>query len=115
MLGGDISPMLFSIMTGQLGNIELVRPRPDESFGEAVAAGGVDVLLMRAEAVADVEALLGDIARAAPIGVVAISHNGESGRAYRVDSQPVTVSADGKLDLASAITLAAGQAAKVLH
>ena len=112
---GDKSPMWSSLVAGQLGDVELVELRPDVPLAEAVATGGIDVLLMLAETVGDCEALLVDIARAAPIGVVAISRHGHWGTAYRFDRRPVAASADGRLDLIGAIALAAGQMTKALH
>lgn len=112
---GDISPMWSSLVGGQLGDVELVKPKPHVSLGEAMAKGRIDVLLMRAETIADCEALLGDIARAAPIGVVAISRCGHWGTAFRVDRRSVAASAEGRLDLIGAIALAAGQTTSALH
>ena len=111
----EMSPMLSSLVAEQLGDIELVEPRPGVPLAEVVATGEIDVLLMPAETVADCEALLGDIARAAPIGVVAISCSGRWGTAYRLDSQPVAASAEGRLDLMGAIAMAAGQPLRVRH
>lgn len=111
----DMSPMLSSLVAGQLGDVELVEARPGVPLAEAVAIGEIDVLLLRAESVADCQALLGDIARAAPIGVVAISCSGHSGIAYRLDSRPVAASAEGRLDLIGAIALAAGQPMSARH
>jgi ABC-type nitrate/sulfonate/bicarbonate transport system substrate-binding protein len=111
----DMSPMLSSLVAEQLGDVELIEPRPGVPLAEAVATGEIDVLLMRAETVADCEALLGDIARAAPIGIVAISRSGHSGTAYRLDSRPVAASAEGRLDLIGAIALAAGQPTRARH
>lgn len=111
----DMSPMLSSLVAEQLGDVELVEARLGVPLAEAVATGEIDVLLMRAETGADCETLLGDIARAAPIGVVAISCSGHSGIAYRLDSRPVAVSAEGRLDLIGAITLAAGQPLRARH
>lgn len=111
----EMSPMLSSLVAEQLGDVELVQPRPGVPLAEAMASGEIDVLLMRAETVADCEALLMDIARAAPIGVVAISCSGHSGTAYRLDSQPVAASPEGRLDLIGAIALAAGRPTRVRH
>jgi ABC-type nitrate/sulfonate/bicarbonate transport system substrate-binding protein len=102
----DMSPMLSSLVAEQLGDVELVEPRPGVPLAEAVATGEIDVLLMRAETVADCEALLGDIA---------ISCSGHSGTAYRLDSRPVAASAEGRLDLIGAIALAAGQPTRARH
>lgn len=112
---GDKSPMWSSLVAGQLGDVELVELRPDVPLAEAVATGGIDVLLMRAETVGDCEAVLCDIACAAPVGLVAISLSGHWGKAYRLDSRPVAASAEGKLDLIGAIALAAGQMTRALH
>lgn len=112
---GDMSPMLSSLVAGQLGDVELVARQPHGTLAEAVAVGGVDVLLTRAETVADCETLLGDIARAAPIGIVAIGRSGDWGTAYRLDSRPVAASAEGRLDLMGAIAIAAGQTPEALH
>ena len=111
---GEMSPMLSSLVAGQLGDVELIE-RPGMPLADAVATSEIDVLLMRAETVADYEALLADIARAAPIGVVAISRSGHTGTAYRLDSRPVAVSAEGRLDLIGAIALAAGRTRTALH
>jgi ABC-type nitrate/sulfonate/bicarbonate transport system substrate-binding protein len=111
----EMSPMLSSLVAEQLGDVELVQPRPGMPLAEAVATGEIDVLLMRAESVADCEALLGDIARAAPIGIVAINCSGHAGTAYRLDSRPVAASAEGRLDLIGAIALAAGRPLRARH
>lgn len=112
---GDMSPMLSSLVAAQLGDVELVAAPPDVTLAQAVSDGGVDVLLTRVGTVARCETALGDIARIAPLGIVAIDRRGHWGTAYRLDSQPVAASADGRLDLAGAIALAAGQSARALH
>jgi ABC-type nitrate/sulfonate/bicarbonate transport system substrate-binding protein len=111
----EMSPMLSSLVAEQLGDVELVQSRPGVPLAEAIATGEIDVLLMRVETGTDCDALLRDIARAAPIGVVAISCSGHSGTAYRLDSRPVAASAEGRLDLIGAIALAAGQPTRARH
>lgn len=111
----EMSPMLSSLVAEQLGDVELVQPRPGVPLAEAMASGEIDVLLMRTETVTDCEALLRDIACAAPIGIVAISCSGHSGTAYRLDSRPVAASPEGRLDLIGAIALAAGRPARARH
>lgn len=112
---GEMSPMLSSLVTAQFADarsIEFVTAQPGPSWAEAVERNAADVLLTRAGSVAECEALLVDLARAAPIGVVAISRSGRSGTAYRLDSRPVPASAEGRLDLLGAIAVAAGQSAR---
>jgi uncharacterized protein (UPF0261 family) len=107
---GEMPPMLSSMMKvlfAGIDSVEIVEQRHD--------LREIDVLLMRAGSLAECEALLGDIARAAPVGVVAISESGDRGTAYRLSSEPVAVSAEGRLDLVGAIRAAAGHGGPDLH
>ncbi|HUD27565.1 MAG TPA: hypothetical protein VMQ93_01755 [Novosphingobium sp.] len=107
---GEMPPMLSSMMKVLFAGVEAVEVVEPGEGGQAVPLQGIDVLLLRAADLAECEALLGEIARAAPVGVVAISESGQRGTAYRLSREPVAVSAEGRLDLVGAIRVAAGQA-----
>ncbi|HYI40302.1 MAG TPA: hypothetical protein VE053_08290 [Allosphingosinicella sp.] len=103
---GEMTPMVGSALRGSLGecdDIELVG-----APGGQAAYEGVDVLVLHQSPASACGTMLKALVAAAPIGVVAIDGNGESGSLYRLDREAWRFVPGGGHGLAEAIRAAAG-------
>jgi hypothetical protein len=117
VLLGDMTPMFGSLVSGVFAGqagVELVAPEQGQSYldclGEQRGTQRFDVVLLRIPDLIDANGVLTTFAHSAPLGVVAIGDNGESGIAFRIERQSVPLTSTGDLDLVGAMRLAAGRA-----
>jgi len=110
---GEMPPMLSSLVTVLFAaeeQVELVPVPAGRPLARALHEEAVDVVVLRADRPEECDSIMGGLACAAPIGVVAISHSGQSALAYRLHRYRIAATGEGRLDLVGALAAAAGRA-----